>query len=265
MSRVKAATLHLGVSAVIVSAVVASLYLIWYPPPLFQTSGLDRFLIILVGVDLTIGPLLTLIVFRAGKPGLKLDLTLIGLAQVAALAYGLYVMWQARPVYMVAAVDRIELVNANEIDEQYLEEAKDTPYASLPPFGAELVALAIPTDTELRNRLMDEVLSGKPDLPLRPRYYAPYESASQQLIAKGHAATGLFVVYPELRDAVSAIADELNVSTTDLIYVPLTGANRPLTVLLNPSDARILAIFDKDPWAAIQHKREQLPGGTPAE
>ena len=41
-----------------------------------------------VGKTTVVGPLLTLIVFRAGKPGMKFDLAVIGLVQVAALAYG---------------------------------------------------------------------------------------------------------------------------------------------------------------------------------
>ena len=56
---------------------------------------------IIIGIDLILGPLLTLIVFKAEKPGLKFDLTAIGTLQAACLAAGLYIVYSERPLFFI--------------------------------------------------------------------------------------------------------------------------------------------------------------------
>src|SRR5262245_30915782 len=98
MSRWKAAGIHLLLSAAIAAAVVIFMLTVWYYWPLFEAAGGSRLILILVGVDVTLGPLITLIVFKSGKKSLKFDLTVIALFQVAALIYGIYTFYLARPV-----------------------------------------------------------------------------------------------------------------------------------------------------------------------
>ena len=104
MSRWKAAAIHLSISAAIGLVVGALLLLVWYPPPYFHAAGADQLVLLLVGVDLVLGPLLTLILFRSGKKGLKFDLAMIAVLQTTALVYGLSVVLQSRPVFLVSAV-----------------------------------------------------------------------------------------------------------------------------------------------------------------
>src|SRR5690606_32812168 len=99
-----AALIHLGISAAVAAVASALLMGVWYPPPYFRAAGAERLLLLVVAVDVTLGPLLTLIVFKRGKPGLKFDLAAIGVAQLLALVYGFHVMLLSRPVFLVAAV-----------------------------------------------------------------------------------------------------------------------------------------------------------------
>ena len=48
-----------------------------------------------------LGPLLTLIVYRAGKPGLRFDLTVIGVVQASCLAVGVWIVHGERPLAIV--------------------------------------------------------------------------------------------------------------------------------------------------------------------
>ncbi|MCH8150563.1 MAG: hypothetical protein IH987_21735, partial [Planctomycetes bacterium] len=48
----------------------------------------------------------------------------IGICQLAALLYGLYVLWLARPVFLVFVVDRFNLVFANQVPQSELDLAK---------------------------------------------------------------------------------------------------------------------------------------------
>ena len=116
MSRLQAFLVHLSLSAAVVGSGFAIVFFIWYPQPYFEVVGAWYLIRILFIVDVVLGPLLTFIVFKPGKPGLKFDLTVIALVQVAALMYGATIIYQERPYYLVFAVDRFELVARKDLD-----------------------------------------------------------------------------------------------------------------------------------------------------
>ena len=83
-SRITAALLHLLMSASVIAALLAVIFFIWYPTPYFQISGALAPVLVLVSVDLLIGPLLTLVVYNTEKKSLKADLAVIVVWQAAA-------------------------------------------------------------------------------------------------------------------------------------------------------------------------------------
>ncbi len=107
MTRFRASSIHLAISASVVAAILSIVFLFWYPGWTFEIAGAMRPVFVLVGVDLVVGPLLTLIIYKQGKPGLLFDLWFIALVQITALVYGTYTLNAGRPHYMVFSVDRI--------------------------------------------------------------------------------------------------------------------------------------------------------------
>ncbi|MEJ2115130.1 MAG: type IV pilin accessory protein, partial [Gammaproteobacteria bacterium] len=81
----------MSISAAIISFVFTLIFFIWYPRPYFQANGAWSVIRILILVDLVMGPLLTLVLFKKGKPGLVLDLCLVAIIQLTALIYGVNV------------------------------------------------------------------------------------------------------------------------------------------------------------------------------
>jgi hypothetical protein len=132
MNRWQASGIHLGISATIAAVVLSVLYLLWYPSTYFTAMGGEQLAFLVVGVDVVIGPLITLIIFKAGKKGLKFDLAVIALLQSAALTYGALVAAEARPVYTVFVVDRFEVVAANALDPAELAKVERKEFKSLP-------------------------------------------------------------------------------------------------------------------------------------
>ena len=130
MSRWKAAGIHLSISLAIGLLVGALLFGVWYPPPYFHAAGADELILLLVGIDIVLGPLMTLVIFRSGKRGLKFDLTVIGLVQAAALVYGLSIVLQSRPVFLVGAIDRFTLVSAGDIEDSDLQKGRQPLFRS---------------------------------------------------------------------------------------------------------------------------------------
>src|SRR5262245_9454808 len=101
MSRYRAAAIHLGLSVLLFIAVGYAVLFIWYPDFFFETDCGWQGMRIIAAVDLVVGPLLTLIVFKAGKPGLRFDLTAIGVLQAICLAAGVWIVHGGRPLAIV--------------------------------------------------------------------------------------------------------------------------------------------------------------------
>lgn len=117
MNRWKAGAIHFLLSLSAFLGLLALILLLWYPGILFSVGGGWAGLRIVFGVDLIIGPLLTLIVFKSGKPGLKFDLTCIGVFQVACMTAGMGIVYNERPVALVLAYDTFYSVNTDELHE----------------------------------------------------------------------------------------------------------------------------------------------------
>lgn len=116
-AAVRAALVHLGLSVLIAFIAAAVVFGLWFPYPYRELAGGLHLFWILIAVDIVCGPLLTAFIFNPKKSRreLTLDLALIGLLQMAALAYGLYSISLARPVALVFESDRMVSVAAANV------------------------------------------------------------------------------------------------------------------------------------------------------
>jgi hypothetical protein len=105
MSRWQASAIHFSISLAVFLVLLAIILLLWYPGILFSIDGGWTGLRIVLGVDLVLGPLLTLVVFKLGKPGLKFDLSCIVFAQVVCMVGGMWIVYQERPIAVVLSYD----------------------------------------------------------------------------------------------------------------------------------------------------------------
>ncbi len=248
MTRWKAFGIHLGISAVIGLAVVLLIALVWYPPPLLHATGSDRFLLVLIGVDVVIGPFLTLLVFKPGKPSLRFDLSVIALLQLTALGYGLWIAASSRPVFLVEATDRIVLVRANQIPAESLEASKGSAYQKLSWTGPVLVASRLPEAIADRNRILLEVAEGGADVELRPQYYLPYDDEAQALLNRGRRLPPLFTRAPHVMAEATKIAKASGEPVDDLLFVPLVTGHQDVAVVLSGKTGRPVGMIAVDPW-----------------
>ena len=184
MTRWKAASIHLGISALVIASVAALLIVIWFGWDFFPMMGGLKMLTVMVICDLTIGPLLTLIVYKQGKPSLRMDLTVIALLQAGFLAYGLFMVAQTRPVFLVGVLDRFELVFANELAEEDLAKGMKPEYRHRSWSGARVVGGRMAIDQKEYLDLALSGLAGK-DIQLMPERYAPYEDVAPALAEQG--------------------------------------------------------------------------------
>src|SRR5882672_896867 len=93
--RFKAFGLHFLASSVALSSTLGALYFGWYRWPGWYLTDVVTVVAVLVGVDIVLGPLLTLIVARSSKPRRELtrDIAMIVVVQLCALGYGTVSLW----------------------------------------------------------------------------------------------------------------------------------------------------------------------------
>lgn len=116
MNRWKAFAIHLTASVVIFLFLLGIIIAVWYPGILFSIDGGWNGLKLIMGVDVVLGPILTLLVYRSGKKGLKFDLSCIVALQVVCMAAGLSVVYQSRPIALVFAYDTFYSLAAKEFE-----------------------------------------------------------------------------------------------------------------------------------------------------
>ena len=92
MVRTRASAIHLVASTVVAALAGALVFFLWYPLPFREIAGGRELFLLLVAIDVVLGPLITLAVFNPRKPRTELvrDLSVVVLLQLAALAYGLH-------------------------------------------------------------------------------------------------------------------------------------------------------------------------------
>ncbi|MFK7912897.1 MAG: hypothetical protein AB8B93_03195 [Pseudomonadales bacterium] len=170
MTRFKAFSIHLGCSLIIFAALAALVVWVWYPGFFFETDGGWQGIRIIVLVDLVLGPLLTLVVYKAGKPGLKMDLTLIALFQTACLIAGTYVVYSERPLALVYVDGQFNSVTADTFEAAGMAVPDFDQYPGPSP---KWVMVNMPQDPTEQSKLRRAVIERKlPSALLVDQYVA---------------------------------------------------------------------------------------------
>jgi len=236
MSRWRAFAIHFGISLVIIGTVAVGLFYLWYPPHLYGFARADRLFGLITGIDIVAGPVLTLLVYKAGKKSLRFDLSVIAVIQAAFLCVAVAVAWWSRPVYLVAAFDRFELVFATQILEEELEAASDTDYATLPWGRPKIVGLRRPTDADELMESVEAAQAGR-DLSVRPRYYVPFDAVAEALVDRAKPKDSLVDLAPLASPDLIEVGKQTDDAPADALFLPVTSIRGDALMELDPASA----------------------------
>lgn len=240
--RARAALIHLTVSAVVCGAIYALFWFVIYPPPLFEASGAASIFLLLLLVDVSLGPFLTLIVYDPKKRSLKVDLAVVIALQLSALVYGAWTLYVARPVYIAYIGPRFDLVTANNVDADDLQKSGQ----HLPRLGPRVVAALAPDDSVARSEFLLKSLTGA-DAGSFPSLHKPIETARDELMRNAEPVVNLKLYNPP--EAVDAWLKARGLQPTEVGFFGLKSRERDLTVLLDLRTGAILDIARFKPWA----------------
>jgi len=247
-SRLLAALVHLLISLCIAAGVFMLMLLVWYPHPYFEASGALRLALIVIGIDVVVGPVLTFVVFKRGKKTLKFDLSVIAVLQLTALAYGIHVVYVARPVFLVFAVDQFEIVAANDLDPDSFAKARGTQFGTLSLTGPRLVAAQMPQDPKEKERILMSAVNTGRDLPQMPEYYVPYEQQKPNAVSHAKPLAELRKRGPEAAARLRAVEERARAKSIELAYLPVKGRSQDLSALIDRRTGELFALVPIAPW-----------------
>jgi len=247
-NRLHAFLIHLLVSAVIASGVMAVVFGVWYPAPLHAAVGVTEIFLLLMAVDVTIGPVITLIIYNPDKPSLKFDLAVVALLQVCALSYGVNTVFAGRPAFIVFSKDRFEISRASDLDPASVAKAMHNGNpAAIAGWTRPRWVAALPSLDPNRNRdILFSAVQGGPDWPLLPELFVPLAQVKEQILSNAKSMHELRALSGN-NDGSKLLAEWPDGKAKWLL---LRGKVKNMTVLVDPVSAAVIKILDIDPWAA---------------
>jgi hypothetical protein len=228
--RLRASGLHFTLSLVIAAFAAALVFWLWYPGAYRNLSGGRELFLLVVVVDVVLGPLLTFAVFDRAKgwPHLRRDLAVIVALQLAALAYGLYTVHLARPVALVFEKDRFRVISAAEVYQAELPQAPEA-FRKLPLTGPWTLSLreTQPGD-ERKDAMLKAIFDG-----VDTKFWAPYEMGRAQAAERARPLGDLLKAYPAHRQTITATLQAQGLSPEQARFLPVR-ARGDWVALLNP-------------------------------
>lgn len=247
MSRRGAATAtHLVGSAIIAATAAFLVFRLWYPSPYTDMAGGAGLFLIMMGVDVVMGPALTAVIANPRKPRSEFvrDLAIIVVLQLSALVYGLHTMAIARPVVLSFEVDRFRLVTASDVQIETLSQAPED-LRSVSWTGPRLIAAVKPTDPAEQVRSVELGLSGI-DLSMIPRNWRKYEEHTAEAWGRARPVSQLLPRYPQIQPQIAQIASEAGRPVGELRFLPVMSRQVSWVAVLSEPGAQIVGYLPVD-------------------
>lgn len=246
-TRLRAACIHLAISAAVATVAALLVFVLWYPYPYREISGGRELFLLVVAVDVALGPLITFAIFNRAKPRAELrrDLAVVAILQLAGLAYGLWTVHLARPVHLVFEIDRFRVVHQVDIPLELSDR--------VPP-GMELAPLAGPTVLGMRpfrseQEKMEMTMGALQGLQLaaRPDLWQPYEASRADVLKAAHPIAQLKTRFPQRAADIDEVLRKAGRAQASAAYLPMIARKAEAwTVLLDARTAEVIGYLPLD-------------------
>jgi hypothetical protein len=228
LTKTRAFLLHFFLSAAIFGALLVVLVRRWFPLPYFVADGGWQGLRLVTAVDLTLGPLLTLVVYKKWKPRKKLafDYTVIGLLQALALGYGIWTV-AAQRTTLVAFSDGTFYTVDTQTAATTGPRARSLMAAepALPAYAS----VSLPEDPGKLQEIRKTSLKQSRPLYMFDELLGAFdERALRAAEPSGRRVMEVLRNAPESRRAIEQFLSKSGGRQEDFVFLPVTGRYRNL-------------------------------------
>ena len=233
---------HLFISLIIALLVIALVFFVWYPSPLATAVGVTQIFLMMLAIDVIVGPVLGLLIYKEAKKNLKFDLSVIITIQIAALCYGVFSIEQGRPVWIAYNVDRFELVRKNEVITDHIDQAL-AQFQHTSWFKPQYVAVQFAADKKQREEDMFAEALGGISIAQKPERYADFAQAKAPIKQRAQP----LALLNDFNDpnVVKMVLAQYPQATA---FLPLKANAVDMVVLVNKESSSIIKIVDLRPW-----------------
>lgn len=244
--RLQASAFHFSLSVLVAALAALLVFGLWFPYPYREISGGRELFVLMVTVDIIMGPLITLAIFDRRKPWTELrrDLLIVVVLQLSALGYGLWTVAMARPVHMVFEIDRFRIVHAIDIPDELLAR---TPVGinALPYTGPTLLGLRPFKDNK---ESMDATMAALQGVPLssRPDLWQTYDASRKDVLSVAKPVAQLKQRFPAQVAAIDTALAGQGAIADSAQYLSLAGRKSFWTVLVDGRNGDILGFLPLD-------------------
>ncbi len=244
--KLKASLIHLLLSAVIISALISLMLLFWFPTSFLGVTDFKDIALILIAIDLVLGPLLTFVVFNPTKKSLKFDLSVIVTIQIIGLSYGLYMLYLTHPVYVTYYEKVFTVITAKHATP---EKSKLSHY-NISKFSSPTMAY-MAYDESTNNKLFNEMLDGEGEIEARVDYYQPYENHLDEILANSLDTDKIFSEN-DMSDASREFLEK-NIDIDTFAFLPLAnGSSANGIIVLDRATGKPVDLIKTSPWKYVK-------------
>jgi hypothetical protein len=242
-AKLKAFGAHFLISVAVFAVIIILTVWLWYPPPFFWIDGGVQITLFAAMIDIIAGPLLTLIVYRPQKPRLVMNLAVIAAIQFGALAWGVRVLYEQRPVLMAFIAynqNRFFPITAWQAEQgaRSIEELQ-----ALSPGRPPMVYIDLPDDpAEARSLLTASTTSV---LRQTERFHA-IDATRLERIAKGARSRKVYeAISPAYVEGIDRFVTENGGNAEKYAFIPLYGRYGGALLAISKTDGSLAGVVAK--------------------
>ena len=198
--KIKAVSIHLLLSLIILAVFWYVIRYLWYPEPFFTAQGGWQGIRLMAFVDLVLGPTLTLIVYNHLKQRKEIifDFSLIAIVQIGALVLGGYTVFSQRPIALVYWTGTFYTVTGEDYQAQGIKSPDFSQYSDhIPP-----LIYSRPTTTNAELQITREMTKQSIPAYVHVELYEKIEDNLEAIFENTVDITQLLLMNPEILERI---------------------------------------------------------------
>ncbi|MBS9777252.1 MAG: fimb protein [Gammaproteobacteria bacterium] len=244
----KYASFHL-ISTVVVAVLLAIVvFNFWYPAPFDSiVGGLGLYKLVII-IDVICGPLLTFVLFNPKKSAkeLLLDMTLVVSIQLSALGYGLYNVYQVKPVAIVFELDSFRIVDNLTVHLKDKDNALPQ-FQSIPLWGVQFVGVKRASNAHDANKNMNLSLQGI-EMGMRVDLWKPYGEIQEDIKSVYQPISKLSKLPNNEKKILKAALERTTTTKENTYFLPLSDTVTGNWIVLLNKEANIIGYANVNGW-----------------